>query len=314
MPATLFALPYRPAFDSNGKVIPGAQLYFTLTGTNTPSAPYTSPSLTTQHMNPVEADGAGRFPAIYLNTGVTYRVRLYEPDAVVGVDTPLEEYDPFTGQMVGAVSVSIGTVSTLSPGASATALITDAGGGAYSLNLGIPAGATGSGTTFVWGAATGTLANQTDLQNALNLKANLVSPAFTNTPTAPTAATSTNTTQLATTAYVQAQTGGELFGYRRLVPSASTGARAIVAADLGKMLPNTTGGWQIPANDGSIPQGFWTVLYNDSGSAQSVTITSDTLRLGGTATTGARTLAARGFCTLIKVNTTEWVASGSGVS
>lgn len=40
-------------------------------------------------------------------------------------------------------------------------------------------------------------------QTALNLKANLVSPALTGTPTAPTAAAATNTTQLATTAFVQ---------------------------------------------------------------------------------------------------------------
>lgn len=42
-------------------------------------------------------------------------------------------------------------------------------------------------------------------QNALNLKANLASPALTGTPTAPTAAVGTNTTQLATTAFVQAE-------------------------------------------------------------------------------------------------------------
>lgn len=40
-------------------------------------------------------------------------------------------------------------------------------------------------------------------QAALDLKANLASPALTGTPTAPTAARGTNTTQLATTAYVQ---------------------------------------------------------------------------------------------------------------
>jgi len=42
-------------------------------------------------------------------------------------------------------------------------------------------------------------------QTALNLKANLASPTFTGTPAAPTAAQGTNTTQLATTAYVQTE-------------------------------------------------------------------------------------------------------------
>lgn len=45
----------------------------------------------------------------------------------------------------------------------------------------------------------------TATQAALDLKANLVSPTFTGTPTAPTAAVNTNTTQIATTAYYVGQ-------------------------------------------------------------------------------------------------------------
>ena len=45
----------------------------------------------------------------------------------------------------------------------------------------------------------------TATQTALDLKAPLASPALTGTPTAPTAAANTNTTQVATTAYVQAE-------------------------------------------------------------------------------------------------------------
>ena len=44
-------------------------------------------------------------------------------------------------------------------------------------------------------------------QTALNLKANLASPTFTGTPAAPTAAAGTNSTQLATTAFVQTAVG-----------------------------------------------------------------------------------------------------------
>lgn len=47
-------------------------------------------------------------------------------------------------------------------------------------------------------------------QTALDLKANLASPALTGTPTAPTAADGTSTTQLATTAFVQGAVGGFL--------------------------------------------------------------------------------------------------------
>ena len=65
-------------------------------------------------------------------------------------------------------------------------------------------------TSTAWGAITGTLSAQTDLQTALDLKANLASPTFTGTPTLPTGTIATtqspgnNTTALATTAFVTA--------------------------------------------------------------------------------------------------------------
>lgn len=50
----------------------------------------------------------------------------------------------------------------------------------------------------------------TTMTNSLAAKAPLASPALTGTPTAPTAAASTNTTQLATTAFVQQEIAGDL--------------------------------------------------------------------------------------------------------
>ena len=47
-------------------------------------------------------------------------------------------------------------------------------------------------------------------QVALNLKANLASPALTGTPTAPTASVGTNTTQIATTAFVNAEIANDI--------------------------------------------------------------------------------------------------------
>jgi hypothetical protein len=67
----------------------------------------------------------------------------------------------------------------------------------------------------VWGAITGTLSSQTDLQSALDAKlstataattyAPLASPSLTGTPLSTTAAVDTNSTQIATTAFVVAQ-------------------------------------------------------------------------------------------------------------
>ena len=57
-------------------------------------------------------------------------------------------------------------------------------------------------------AALGDDANfSTTVTNSLATKAPLVSPALTGTPTAPTAAANTNTTQIATTAFVQQEIG-----------------------------------------------------------------------------------------------------------
>jgi hypothetical protein len=102
-------------------------------------------------------------------------------------------------------------------------------------------------------------------------------------------------------------------GFRGLPPSSQTPGSTITLAlaDAGKSIPNTTGGWIIPANASvAIPPASVVVLYNDSGSAQTVSITSDTLRLHGGTTTGTRTVPQRGLCTLIKVHATEWVAIG----
>lgn len=55
-----------------------------------------------------------------------------------------------------------------------------------------------------WGAITGSIVDQTDLQTALNLKAPLASPVLTGMPTAPTATVGSNNTQIATTAFVTA--------------------------------------------------------------------------------------------------------------
>ncbi len=52
------------------------------------------------------------------------------------------------------------------------------------------------------------MATQAELDAVAAAKANLASPTFTGTPTAPTAAGGTNTTQIATTAFVQAAVSG----------------------------------------------------------------------------------------------------------
>jgi len=78
--------------------------------------------------------------------------------------------------------------------------------------------------------ATHTELNYTDgvtsnIQTQMDLKAPLASPTFTGTPIAPTAAADTNTTQIATTAYVQTEIGSgtNAYGTRTVSTSEPSG-------------------------------------------------------------------------------------------
>jgi hypothetical protein len=56
-------------FDQNGEAAPGALAYFYEAGTSTPRPVYTTAALSTPHEHPVEADGDGRWPAVFLEFG-----------------------------------------------------------------------------------------------------------------------------------------------------------------------------------------------------------------------------------------------------
>jgi hypothetical protein len=101
-------------------------------------------------------------------------------------------------------------------------------------------------------------------------------------------------------------------GFRGLPQNAQTGAYTLVLSDIGKQVSNTTGGWVIPANASvAFPIGAAVVLFNNSGTSQNVSITTDTLRFAGTANTGTRALLQYGLATCVKVASTVWVISGN---
>jgi hypothetical protein len=158
-------------------------------------------------------------------------------------------------------------------------------------------------TTAVLTNLTSTNATATNLNATTAVLTNLTS----------TNATSTNLT--ATTVLDAGTIGAAAPGFRGLPQNAQTGAYTLVLSDIGKQVSNTTGGWVIPANASvAFPIGAAVALFNNSGSSQTVSITSDTLRLAGTATTGTRTVAQYGLVTCVKVASTTWVISGSGLT
>ena len=130
--------------------------------------------------------------------------------------------------------------------------------------------------------------------------------------------TSTNatTTNLTATTVLDAGTiGAAAPGFRGLPQNSQTATYTLALTDAGKHISITTGGVVIPAN-GSVafPVGTAVVIFNNSSSSQTISITTDTMYLAGTANTGTRTLAQRGLATCVKVASTAWVISGTGVS
>jgi hypothetical protein len=69
----------------------------------------------------------------------------------------------------------------------------------------------------------------------------------------------------------------------------------------------------IPANS-SVPFEIGTtIVIINSNVTSTVAITTDTLRLAGTSSTGTRALASNGMATLVKLAATTWIASGNGL-
>jgi hypothetical protein len=73
----------------------------------------------------------------------------------------------------------------------------------------------------------------------------------------------------------------------------------------------------IPANSAvAFEIGTTIVIMNDLGAATniSIAITTDTLQLAGTGSTGTRTLARYGVASVTKVTSTKWIISGNGLT
>jgi hypothetical protein len=124
-------------------------------------------------------------------------------------------------------------------------------------------------------------------------------------------------TDMATTSSIRNADGTALaIGYRRIPSRPKTSAHVLALADVGECIDITTGGVTVPPNATvAFAVGDTISIYNNSGSSQTITQGAGvTLRLAGTSTTGNRTLARRGWVSVRKIATDEWVSSGSGLS
>jgi hypothetical protein len=109
-------------------------------------------------------------------------------------------------------------------------------------------------------------------------------------------------------------------GYINIPQNSQSAAYTLVAADAGKHIfhPSTDANartFTIPAN-GSVayPIGTAISFVNMTSQVVSIAITTDTMYLAGTGTTGTRSLAQYGTATALKLTSTTWIISGAGLT
>ncbi len=106
-------------------------------------------------------------------------------------------------------------------------------------------------------------------------------------------------------------------GYLEVPVNSQSVDYTAVLADSGKMLlqTGTSKTFTIPAN-GPVPYPVGTALtfVVTAASGCSIAITTDTMTLANSTTTGTRTLAQNGVATALKLTSTTWLISGQGLS
>jgi len=112
------------------------------------------------------------------------------------------------------------------------------------------------------------------------------------------------------------------FKYAVGIPqNAQDGNYTVALTDNGKhILHSSSGGagdtYTIPANASvALPIGFTVTFVNlDATNNVSIAITTDTMYLAGSGTTGTRTLGTYGWATAMKVASTTWIIYGAGLA
>lgn len=115
--------------------------------------------------------------------------------------------------------------------------------------------------------------------------------------------------------------GTNAIGFLGIPQNSKSANYTIVAADNGKHIyhpsaDTTARTITIDSNANlALGLGFTFTIVNDSSAGVlTIAITSDTLVLAGAGTTGARTLAANGIATAIKMTSTRWQINGTGLT
>ena len=114
--------------------------------------------------------------------------------------------------------------------------------------------------------------------------------------------------------------GTDSVGFRNIPQNSQSAAYTLVLADAGKHIFHPSGDanartYTIPANSSvAYPIGTALTFINMTSQVVTIAITTDTMYLSTAGTTGSRSLAQYGSATAIKLTSTTWLISGSGLT
>lgn len=130
-----------------------------------------------------------------------------------------------------------------------------------------------------------------------------------------------NNTRAVVDVRVEQSTGNVSFLGATIVQNSQSTAYTLVLSDANKHIlhpsaDTTARTFTIPANSSvAYRVGTAITFVNQNGAGVlTIAITTDTMRLAGAGTLGSRTLAANGVATALKVASTEWIISGTGLT
>jgi hypothetical protein len=114
--------------------------------------------------------------------------------------------------------------------------------------------------------------------------------------------------------------GTDAVGFRNMPQNSQSANYTLVLADSGKHIfhPSSDANartFTIPANSSvAYPIGTALTFINMTSQVVTIAITTDTMYLSSVGTTGSRSLAQYGSATAIKMTSTTWLISGSGLT
>jgi hypothetical protein len=208
-------------------------------------------------------------------------------------------------------------------------------GATYGWNVAAQVG--GNGGTAVTLTGTQTLTNKTlttPIISSISNTGTLTLPTSTDTlvgrATTDTLTNKTLTSPTLTTPVLGTPSSGTLssctvdgtngVGYINIPQNSQSAAYTLVLADAGKHIfhPSTDANartFTIPANSSvAYPIGTAITFINMTSQVVTIAITTDTMYLSSAGTTGSRSLAQYGSATAIKMTSTTWLISGSGLT